>query len=110
VIQVNVIHHASPIRLVLDQLCLLTTLKPVTPLGTKSVEAIGESPEQPMHSSRPIRFGGLQRQMKVVSLHDVRVITPMVVKARLVQSCQGSAFAAGGFKNVAAGIAAINEV
>jgi hypothetical protein len=48
--------------------------------------------------------------MEVVSHHDVRVNAPTVAKARLVQSCQESALAAGGFKNVASVIAAIDDV
>ena len=106
----DVIHHASQRRLVLDQLCLIASLKQLTPLVTKSVEAIGESPEQPMHSGGQIRLGGLQRQMEVVSLHNVSVNAPAVATAHLFQSCQKGAFAAGDLKNVASVIAAVNDV
>jgi hypothetical protein len=85
-------------------------LHQVTSLVRKSVEAIGESPRQPMHSGRQIRFGALQRQLEVVAHHGVRGNAPTVAEARLVQSCQESTSAAGGFKNVAAGIAAINDI
>ena len=81
----DVIHDSSQSRRVLNQLRLITTLKQVAPFVAKPVETIGKRSEQLLHPHRQVRLGRLQRQMEVVSHHDVRMNAPAVAPACLVQ-------------------------
>ena len=81
----DVIHDSSQSRRVLNQLRLITTLKEVAPFVAKPVETMGKRPEQPVHPLRQVRRGRLQRQMEVVSHHDVRMNAPAMAPACLVQ-------------------------
>lgn len=109
-VEVNVVADRSQGIAILDGDARKAALKHMAPLVPEAIEADGEGALQPVHAGGQVRARGGDSQVKVVGHECPSVDAPARFLAGLVEATEERAFGAGGSKNRAAVVTAVDHV